>query len=64
MAAHQAPGGVAILSGILTRQAPGVLGVYRGWGYGLLDRVRIGEWTTLVLIRARRKTAARADGRA
>lgn len=52
MSRHQASGGVAILSGLLTRQAPSVLGVYRGWGYGLLDRVRIGEWTTLVLRRA------------
>ncbi|MFO1208915.1 MAG: hypothetical protein U1E40_06790 [Amaricoccus sp.] len=48
-AAHQARGGFAILSGILARQAPGVLAVYRGWGYRPAARVRIGEWTTLLL---------------
>ena len=51
MARHQAPGGVAILAGLLTRQAPGVLAVYEGWGYRRIDRVAIGEWTTLVLRR-------------
>lgn len=51
MARHQAKGGVAILSGLLTRQAPGVLAVYEGWGYRRIDRVPIGEWTTLVLRR-------------
>ncbi|TPE53777.1 50S ribosomal protein L11 methyltransferase [Amaricoccus solimangrovi] len=51
MARHQAPGGVAILSGLLTRQAPGVRAVYEGWGYRRIDRVVIGEWTTLVLRR-------------
>ena len=49
MAGHQAPGGVAILSGLLTRQAPSVLAVYRGWGYARIDRIPIGDWTTLVL---------------
>ncbi len=51
MARHQAPGGFAILSGLLTRQAPSVLGVYQGWGYRRIDRIPIGEWTTLVLQR-------------
>lgn len=51
LARHQAPGGCAILSGLLTRQAPSVLAVYRGWGYRRRDRVVIGEWTTLVLQR-------------
>lgn len=51
LAAHQAAGGVAILSGLLTRQAPSVLAVYRGWGYRPIDRVVIGEWTTLALRR-------------
>ncbi len=50
-AAHQARGGFAILSGILTRQAPGVLAVFRGWGYRPVGGVRIGEWTTLMLRR-------------
>lgn len=51
MAAHQAPGGVAVLSGLLARQAPGVAQVYRGWGYRLADRVAREGWTTLVLER-------------
>ena len=48
-AACHAPGGIAILSGILGRQARGVTAVFRGWGYRLRDRVVIGEWVTLVL---------------
>ncbi len=51
MAAHQGRGGVAILSGLLARQAPGVTAVYAGWGYRRIDRVRIGDWMTLVLRR-------------
>lgn len=52
LAAHQGPGGVAILSGLLTRQAPAVLAVYRAWGYRLVGRVVIGEWSTLTLRRS------------
>lgn len=52
LALHQAPGGVAILSGILARQAKGVTAVYRSWGYGLQETVRIEDWTTLVLRRS------------
>ena len=51
LARHQAPFGVAVLSGILTRQASGVLAVYRSWNYRLLDTVRIGDWSTLVMQR-------------
>jgi ribosomal protein L11 methyltransferase len=51
-AAHAAPGGYAILSGILARQAPGVVAVFRGWGWRPEPPVRIGEWTTLVLRRS------------
>ncbi|MBB5222544.1 ribosomal protein L11 methyltransferase [Amaricoccus macauensis] len=49
MAAAQETGGVAILSGILSRQAAGVVAVYRGWGYRVIERVPIDGWTTLVL---------------
>jgi ribosomal protein L11 methyltransferase len=52
IAAAQPSGGVAVLSGLLARQAPGVLAVYGGWGYRRIDAVRLGEWTTLVLRRA------------
>lgn len=49
MASVQPGGGLAILSGILSRQAAGVVAVYRGWGYRVFDRVEIDGWTTLVL---------------
>jgi ribosomal protein L11 methyltransferase len=51
LAAHQSPCGVAILSGLLRRQAAGVLAAYRGWGYRRAEAVEIGEWATLVLRR-------------
>lgn len=44
-------GGAAILSGLLTRQAPGVEAVYRAWGFRREARLVIGEWTTLTLRR-------------
>jgi len=40
-----------ILSGILNRQAKSVLAVYRGHGFTLDHHRRIGEWSTLTLIR-------------
>jgi ribosomal protein L11 methyltransferase len=52
MTTHHAAGGVAILSGILARQAQGVTAVYRSWGYVPEQPVRIGEWVTLLLWRA------------
>lgn len=50
MARFMAPGGMAILSGILTRQALGVEAVYRSYGFAMADRLEIGEWTTLTLL--------------
>ncbi len=50
-AAHQPAGGVAILSGLLARQAAAVLAVFAGWGYRRIDRERIGDWMTLVMRR-------------
>lgn len=44
-----APGGVAILSGVLNGQAAGVEGVFRAWGLKRLKLIVQGEWTTLVL---------------
>ncbi|MEM6679524.1 MAG: 50S ribosomal protein L11 methyltransferase, partial [Pseudomonadota bacterium] len=52
MRRHLAPGGRAILSGLLNVQAPGVLAVYRSHGFVPCDRVVIGEWTSLLLKRA------------
>ncbi|WP_039017191.1 50S ribosomal protein L11 methyltransferase [Halocynthiibacter namhaensis] len=44
-----APGGYAILSGILNDQADEVISVYAENGINLVERTEIGEWTTLIL---------------
>ena len=49
MAAHAAPGGHVILSGILNEQADAVIAAYEAVGMALADRRVIGEWTTLTL---------------
>lgn len=51
MAKSIAPGGVAILSGILNTQADEVAGVYREAGFELLNRDELTDWTVLVLRR-------------
>jgi ribosomal protein L11 methyltransferase len=51
MAAHLAPGGALVLSGILARQAAGVAAVYGGHGFSRLEFLRRGEWSVLVLRR-------------
>ncbi len=51
MAAHVAPGGRAILSGLLHSQARGVEAVYAGHGFRREDRVDLGDWTSLLLRR-------------
>jgi ribosomal protein L11 methyltransferase len=43
-----APGGTIILSGILTRQAPGVEAAYRAAGFMFRHRLIKREWATLV----------------
>jgi ribosomal protein L11 methyltransferase len=52
MAAHIAPGGLAILSGLLVVQAQDVLAAYAAEGFTLRTREDIGEWSTLVLTRS------------
>jgi ribosomal protein L11 methyltransferase len=49
LAKSMAPGGRAILSGLLTRQEPGVLAAYRQQGLALDFRIVIDGWSTLVL---------------
>jgi len=44
-----APGGIVILSGLLTRQEAYVLAAYRRCGLRLVRRITIGEWSTLIL---------------
>jgi ribosomal protein L11 methyltransferase len=51
MAAHAAPGGTTILSGLLTTQAETVTAAYVAQGFTLTAREDIGEWSTLVLAR-------------
>ena len=51
MAAHLAPGGRAILSGLLVEQADDILEVYRAQGLALEAREDLGEWRALTLRR-------------
>ncbi|MDW8313895.1 MAG: 50S ribosomal protein L11 methyltransferase [Rhodovarius sp.] len=46
-----APGGTAVLSGLLASQAPWVLAAHRRQGLALERRIDIGAWTTLILRR-------------
>ncbi|HTZ37692.1 MAG TPA: 50S ribosomal protein L11 methyltransferase [Stellaceae bacterium] len=48
-----APGGSAVLSGLLRRQESGVLAVYRAQGLALARRIAIDGWSTLVLQKRR-----------
>ena len=58
LSAHLAPGGRAILSGIMTHQAKSVLARYRRWGLVPEHKLEIGEWTTLILKQAGHRTSA------
>jgi len=49
LACALAPGGRAVLSGMLVAQQPGVLAAYRAQGLRLAGRVRLGGWATLIL---------------
>jgi len=49
MAAALAPGGFAVLSGILNDQADEVIAAHAAEGLGLRHREEIGDWTTLTL---------------
>ncbi len=49
LARHLAPGGVAILSGLLCRQARAVEAVYAGHGLRCEDRVALAGWVSLML---------------
>jgi ribosomal protein L11 methyltransferase len=49
MSRYLAPGGVAILSGLLIAQARGVEAVYAGHRLRREDRVELGEWVSLML---------------
>lgn len=51
MAARIAPGGRAVLSGILVPQAAEVVSAYEAQGFTVEHRDDLGEWTTLVMRR-------------
>ena len=57
-----APGGWLILSGILNEQATMVARRYAAHGGRCIDRLRIGDWTTLVLTRGVGPRLGRAGG--
>lgn len=52
-------GSAVILSGLLHRQAPGVERVFAGWGMQTVERIRLGEWTTLRLQRVQKTPLSR-----
>lgn len=52
--AHLAPGGHAVLAGLLTRQARRVFRRHRAQGLVLDRRIALGDWTTLVLTKPKR----------
>ena len=49
MAAHTAPGGLVILSGLLVVQAESILAAYADAGFVAQGREDLGEWSALVL---------------
>ncbi len=51
MARHVAPGGAAILSGLLNPQAGEVIDAYRAAGFDVEERDILSDWTTLTLRR-------------
>ncbi len=51
LAAHLAPGGVAVLSGLLVQQSRAVLAAHRRHGLALRFAVDCGRWRTLALTR-------------
>lgn len=55
MAPRLAPGGRAVLSGLLVKQERLVLQAYRAQGLALEGRIRRGEWVTLVVKEKRRQ---------
>ncbi len=63
LAAHLAPGGRAILSGLLDSQAHMVLAAHRRRGLRLERIVREGRWTTLVVRKAGRAGSPAQPGR-
>jgi ribosomal protein L11 methyltransferase len=51
LARHLAPGGVAVLSGLLRDQERAVRARHRAQGLALAGRIELGDWTTLLVTR-------------
>lgn len=49
-----APSGIAVLSGLLVRQAERVIAAYRSRGFSVVDHQRLSGWSTLTLLKDRR----------
>jgi ribosomal protein L11 methyltransferase len=58
MARHLAPGGLLILSGLLSPQAASVIAAYRARGFVLKSHIRIEGWSSLLLRKARQLTSS------
>jgi ribosomal protein L11 methyltransferase len=58
LALHLAPGGTAILAGLLDSQARWVLAAHRRQGLWLNFALQEGRWTTLVLRKGEGRAAA------
>ena len=61
LAAHLAPGGMAILSGLLRGQARAVIAAHRRCGLRLETAVEEGAWTTVVVRRRAARVAVPPD---
>src|SRR3546814_3105832 len=64
IAAATAPGGHAILAGLIARQMEPVLAAYRAQGFRLTTRGGSAEWPCLLLVKRRRYGWRRKIGRA
>jgi len=51
LAGHLAPGGIAVLAGLLDRQVPDVLASHQAYGVFIRRKIRIKPWTILVMSR-------------
>jgi ribosomal protein L11 methyltransferase len=61
---HLCPGGMAILSGLLTPQANRVIAAHRMQGLRLVRHMRVGEWSVLAFRRLSRVAVQELAGRA
>ena len=50
-----APNGAVVLSGLLNAQSAAAVASYRARGFALAQRIALGGWTTLVLVRPNRR---------